>query len=294
MKKAGVSGDGKFRRQRITNAFEKADLNSSYRFAEELLRVLRDAGEFSGVKSNYHPTQQLRASFSALGLKLDANGNPYWGGYSGVLAPRASATLMVSQLLADVGHLPVGAIRKTDKPEHGPSWNSSRTGDAPAVITVKSDAAPATVVAPRIFSVHGHDEAARNEVEVFINRTTGLTPVVLMLEPSGGRTVIEKFEEHADRSSYAVILMTDDDRGNDNAAASEDPPRLKSRPRQNVVFEFGYFVGTLRRSHVAALIRPGVEKPSDIAGLVYIEFAPGSDWREGLRREMKQAGLPIQ
>jgi predicted nucleotide-binding protein len=61
----------------------------------------------------------------------------------------------------------------------------------------------------------------------------------------------------------------------------------------NGAFESGYFVGTQRRSHVAALVSPGVEKPSDIAGLVYIEYGVGTDWKEHFRREMRAAGIKL-
>src|ERR1035441_651793 len=49
----------------------------------------------------------------------------------------------------------------------------------------------------RIFVVHGHDHATKTELEVFLTRL-GLEPVVLPRKPDQGRTLIEKFEQHAD------------------------------------------------------------------------------------------------
>ncbi|MFE4948669.1 TIR domain-containing protein [Leifsonia sp. NPDC056665] len=138
-----------------------------------------------------------------------------------------------------------------------------------------------------IFLVHGHDDASRNEVENFITRSTGVVPTVLMLEASRGRTIIEKFEKYAEHSAFAVVLMTADDYG-----AAIDRPSAP-RARQNVVFEFGYFVAALTRSNVVALVAAGVEKPSDLAGLVYVDFGKATNWKSELRQEMQAAGIPL-
>lgn len=41
------------------------------------------------------------------------------------------------------------------------------------------------------------------------------------------------------------------------------------RARQNVIFEFGYFVAKLGRNRVCCLYKDGTELPSDISGLIY-------------------------
>lgn len=71
-----------------------------------------------------------------------------------------------------------------------------------------------TAVAPqdltnKVFIVHGHDDASKNELEIML-RDMGLEPVVLHRQVDSGRTIIEKFEDHAD-VGYAFILMTPDE-----------------------------------------------------------------------------------
>ena len=45
---------------------------------------------------------------------------------------------------------------------------------------------------------------------------------------------------------------------------------LRPRPRQNVVLEWGFFIGKLGRRSVCALFTDDVEIPSDYSGVVYI------------------------
>jgi predicted nucleotide-binding protein len=139
-----------------------------------------------------------------------------------------------------------------------------------------------------VFVVHGHDEARRDAVALFLGRV-GLVPIVLQDKTSRGRTIVEKFEDHAAEAGFAVVLMTGDDIG---GVKSDPPASLKPRARQNVIFELGYFSGKLGRGNVCALHESGVEIPSDYQGVVYIPLDPNGAWRLTLAREMRDAGLP--
>jgi hypothetical protein len=136
----------------------------------------------------------------------------------------------------------------------------------------------------KVFVVHGHDENAKNAVEGFLRRLK-LDPVILHLQPNRGRTIMEKLEDEAQPAEYAVILLTPDDVGGKAGSTSEP------RARQNVIFEHGFFVGLLGRKNVCALYKPGVEKPSDLDGVLYVEMDDSSAWQRGLAREMHHAEL---
>lgn len=58
----------------------------------------------------------------------------------------------------------------------------------------------------KVFIVHGHDEAVRDRVELFLRRV-GLDPVILCNKPNGGLTIIEKIEEYTD-VAFALVLYT--------------------------------------------------------------------------------------
>jgi hypothetical protein len=139
-----------------------------------------------------------------------------------------------------------------------------------------------------IFLVHGRQHTRLLEVARFIERCTGREVVILHEQPNRGQTLIEKFEHNAARAAYAVVLLTADDIGR---VSDEQPTKDRLRGRQNVVFELGFFFSQLGRKHVAVLIDPLVEKPSDIDGLVYIGF--DTDWKLALIREFQAAGVPV-
>jgi predicted nucleotide-binding protein len=149
---------------------------------------------------------------------------------------------------------------------------------------------PASGISPQapIFIVHGSDTLRAESVAHTVSTATGRKTIILRDEPNLGRTLIEKFEEHAAEVSYAIIVLTPDDRGN-----RVDETDSRPRGRQNVVFEMGYFFGLIRRRNVSVLLRPGVEKPSDMDGIVYITFDDDRAWKTELFRELKHAGFDI-
>jgi predicted nucleotide-binding protein len=140
----------------------------------------------------------------------------------------------------------------------------------------------------KVFVVHGHDEAIKHEVARFLRDATRNEPVILSEQASAGATIIEKFEAQAADAAYAVILATADAQGR-SIKDTVDRPRM----RQNVIFELGYFFGSLGRKKVAMLYRPGVEPPSDIAGIAYIELDPAGGWKLQLAKELKNAGIGV-
>jgi predicted nucleotide-binding protein len=138
----------------------------------------------------------------------------------------------------------------------------------------------------RVFLVHGRAEAAQQKVARFLEKLK-LDVVILSEQPNKGRTIIEKFEQHSN-VGYAVALLTPDDKGQ---LADEETPKF--RARQNVILEFGYFIGTLGRSKVCALYVDGVELPSDLHGIAYVSLDPDAGWKLKLATEMKAAGMNI-
>jgi len=140
----------------------------------------------------------------------------------------------------------------------------------------------------RVFVVHGRNLAAVDRVVRLLNDLS-LDAVVLREQPNEGRTVIEKFEAHSD-VAYAIVVLTGDDIG---GLAGSKPEELRLRARQNVILELGFFIGRLGRKKVAALEEPGVERPSDIEGVLYVPFDAGDTWRLLLAKEIKAAGLSV-
>ena len=139
-----------------------------------------------------------------------------------------------------------------------------------------------------IFVVHGHDEARTSDVTVFLEQVTKLRVVIMERKAILGRTLIEKFEDNADRAAYAVVLLTGDDEG--RLVGSKN---WRRRARQNVMFELGFFYGAIGRSRVAVLYERGVELPSDLKGVGWIALDAKASWKGMLAKELKHAKIEI-
>jgi predicted nucleotide-binding protein len=67
----------------------------------------------------------------------------------------------------------------------------------------------------------------------------------------------------------------------------------RPRARQNVIFELGFFIGALGPDRVAALVKGGVERPSDFEGAGYTELDASGAWKQALGNELQAAGFKI-
>ncbi len=147
---------------------------------------------------------------------------------------------------------------------------------------------PGALDSRKIFLVHGHDNEIKETAARYLERLS-LEPIILHEQPNSGRTIIEKFEIYSGDISYAVVLLTPDDLG----CAKDDTQDLKPRARQNVILELGYFMGRLGRHRVCALYKGGVQLPTDIQGVVYVELDSAGAWKTKLAQEFVQAKLPM-
>jgi predicted nucleotide-binding protein len=163
-----------------------------------------------------------------------------------------------------------------------------------------------------VFIVHGRDHEPMKELKTMLLEF-GLNPIVLHEQPSGSRTIVEKLEKHSD-VGYAFVILTPDDMGNLKQDAlsiswivtvpigtirSGDKilreHGFKDRSRQNVVLEFGYFIGLLGRDRVCCLHKGDVELPSDMQGIVYIPFENSvEEIRIKIMKELKEAGYEVK
>jgi predicted nucleotide-binding protein len=148
---------------------------------------------------------------------------------------------------------------------------------------------PATPINPpmpisnEIFIVHGRDDAAKTEVARLVERA-GLQAVILHEQANGGRTIIQKFEDHGSAAGFAIVIMTPDDVG------GLDVSDLQPRARQNVIGEMFWFAGRLGRERVCALKKGAIEVPTDFAGVGYVDMDGSGAWKKDVLRELDHAG----
>lgn len=145
-----------------------------------------------------------------------------------------------------------------------------------------------------VFVVHGHDDAAKTSLEVFL-RENGLEPIVLHRQADEGLTIIEKFEKHSD-VGYAFVLLTPDEvaylRADEAKLDAERKKEFRARP--NVIFEFGYFVGKLGRSKVCCLYTGNVTLPSDVSGIIYKKYESSiEEVAYSVLKDLKASGYKV-
>jgi predicted nucleotide-binding protein len=117
-----------------------------------------------------------------------------------------------------------------------------------------------------VFIVHGRDFGSATELARILEGLK-LKPIILSEQASGSRTIIEKLEKYSD-VGYAFVILTPDDVGGLASSRSN----LKNRARQNVILELGYFMGLLGRDRVGCLYKGDIELPSDMLGVVRVQF----------------------
>jgi len=124
----------------------------------------------------------------------------------------------------------------------------------------------------KVFLVHGHDTAAREQLELVLHKL-GLDPYVLANTGGGGMTIIEALESNiggaTDAAKFGIVLMTPDDMG---YSKRDGESKTEPRARQNVVLEMGMLISSLGRPNVAILKKGHLEVPSDADGILYIGF----------------------
>ena len=136
-----------------------------------------------------------------------------------------------------------------------------------------------------VFIIHGRDTGTLAQIARFLE-SLDLKPVILQEQSDRGLTIIEKFEEYA-QVNFAIALFTPDDFG---GLKGDDP---QPRARQNVIFEFGYFIGKYGRERVRALVNGDIEIPSDYFGLLDIRIYDSDGWKMSLVGELKSAGFDV-
>lgn len=166
-----------------------------------------------------------------------------------------------------------------------------------------------------VFIVHGHDENLLREVESFIS-SKDIKPVVLKRVLGPEESLFQKFKREGMEAKFAIVLVSPDDYGCSKYELHEQAeklgigklarlflvwaigyPQFKFRARQNVIFELGFFYGSLSFENVFLLerkakgIRPHFERPSDLGGVVWDQVDESGDWKESLSERLRNAGF---
>ena len=86
-----------------------------------------------------------------------------------------------------------------------------------------------------------------------------------------GRTILEQIEQAASRCQSGIFLFTQDDE-----LVSPSKKEIAA-PRDNVVFEAGYFIGLKGKRHVLVVRETGSKMPADLGGDIYASLPDRGD-----------------
>lgn len=118
----------------------------------------------------------------------------------------------------------------------------------------------------------GAAKAVAVEVKKILTDELGVT-VLDWIEFTPGRTILDEIREAVGRCTGAVFLFTKDDE------PKEPGPTGKAFPRDNVVFEAGYFSGIKSKSNVLIILENGTKMPADLGGDIYASLTDRADLR---------------
>ena len=117
---------------------------------------------------------------------------------------------------------------------------------------------------PTVFIGHGKDPQWR-DLKDHLRDKHGFQVETYEMGARAGHAIRDILEEMLSKSSFAILVMTGEDRTSDG----------ELRARQNVVHEAGLFQGRLGFSKAIVFLEEGVEDFSNIYGIEQIRFSRG-------------------
>jgi len=105
--------------------------------------------------------------------------------------------------------------------------------------------------------------AAASQIKNFLVSNLGVTVLDWQTDFSPATTILSQIEEAANRCSAGVFLFTQDD------VLSGKGGKSRAAPRDNVVYEAGFFSAAKGKSRVLIVLERGAKMPADLGGDIY-------------------------
>jgi predicted nucleotide-binding protein len=118
---------------------------------------------------------------------------------------------------------------------------------------------------PPIFIGHGHSNLWR-DLKDHLHEKHRYPVQAYEIGARAGHTIRDILESMMNESSFAILVMTAEDRDEDG----------KFHPRDNVIHELGLFQGRLGFNYAIVLLEEGTEEFSNIHGIQQIRFSKGN------------------
>lgn len=118
----------------------------------------------------------------------------------------------------------------------------------------------------------GYSSSARSTaqaVNLFLSARLGVRVLDWSLDFAAGGMILDEIAVAASRCTGGIFLFTQDD-------ALEGSPH-RAAPRDNVVFEAGYFAAARGHERVLVIRESGAKMPADLGGNIYLELKDRHD-----------------
>lgn len=124
---------------------------------------------------------------------------------------------------------------------------------------------------PRVFFGYcSQARATANDIHLYIERHLGVAVRNYAMDFQAGGTILDEIERAARDCTCGVFLFTKDD-----PLTSSVPGQ--AAPRDNVVFEAGFFMHAKGKERTLIIREEGAKMPADIGGNIYISLRDRSD-----------------
>jgi hypothetical protein len=105
--------------------------------------------------------------------------------------------------------------------------------------------------------------ATAKKIKAHLTKTLKLSVLDWATDFDPARTIMQQIQEAAERCGAGVFLFTKDD------DLAKPASKARSVPRDNVVFEAGYFSAAKSKSRVLIVLEEGAKMPADLGGDIY-------------------------
>lgn len=110
-----------------------------------------------------------------------------------------------------------------------------------------------------------------HDLRSFLEQEIGATVLDWQRDFKPGRSILEEIEEARGRCAAGIFLFTKDDELRDTSG------RQQAAPRDNVVFEAGYFASAKGKKRVLIIRQKGARMPADLGGDIYASLEDLAD-----------------
>jgi hypothetical protein len=117
----------------------------------------------------------------------------------------------------------------------------------------------------------GSSSGPADNLRTFLEHEIGATVLDWKRDFMPGRSILEEIEEARGRCAAGIFLFTKDD------TLRKESGRQQAAPRDNVVFEAGYFASAKGKKRVLIVLQKGTKMPADLGGDIYASLEDPAD-----------------